>query len=621
VARQYVRDAIFQTLAPVAGPVDSVDAAAAQAQRSAGVVAALVVGDQSAIDRADWDVFRATGVGHLVSISGLHITMFAWLAAAVLGWGWRRLVLGRWQACLVWPAPTVALVGGLVLAAGYALFSGWGVPAQRTVIMLAVVATLRVCGLRWPWLLVWGLAGAVVLLVDPWALLQAGFWLSFVAVGVLFASNSGAPSARGVSVEPLFGLYARAVGLVREQALVTLALAPLGLLLFQQVSLVGLLANLVAIPWMTLVVTPLAMLGMVAAPLWHVAAAAVQIQAVLLGWLAAWPWATLTLPAAPFWLGMAGCLGVLCLVLRLPWGWRLLGLPLLVPLLLWQAPRPANGEFELLAADIGQGNAVLVRTAGHSLLFDTGPRFGTESDAGHLVLVPLLRALDERLDMVVVSHSDSDHSGGAQAVLQSQPGARLLSSITPAHTLAQVRGVERCVAGQQWEWDGIRFDVLHPQLHDYAPPVGAPSKPNKPNALSCVLRVSNGRQTALLVGDIEQAQEARLVAEVAAQLRADVLLVPHHGSNTSSTTAFLDAVAPGLAVVQAGYRNRFGHPAARVQERYKARGINLIGSAQCGALSWRSDAPNAFACERETNPHYWQHTLVTANETEANLAD
>jgi competence protein ComEC len=547
--------------------------------------------------------------------------MFAWLAAACLGWGWRRLVLRRWQASLVWPAPTVALVGGVVLAAGYALFSGWGVPAQRTVVMLAVVALLRVCGARWPWLLVWGLAGGVVLLVDPWALLQAGFWLSFVAVGVLFAANTGAASASGEGIGGAtrpFGLYTRAAALVREQALVTLALAPLGLLLFQQVSLVGLLANLLAIPWMTLVVTPLAMLGVAVAPLWHVAAAAVQIQAVVLGWLAAWPWATLTLPAAPLWMGMAGTLGVLCLVLRLPWGWRLLGLPLLAPMLLWQAPRPALGEFELLAADIGQGNAVLVRTAGHSLLFDTGPRFGTESDAGHLVLVPLLRALDERLDMVVVSHSDSDHSGGAQAVLQSQPGARLLSSITPAHTLAQVRPVERCVAGQQWEWDGIRFDVLHPQLQDYAPLVGAPLKPN---ALSCVLRVSNGRQTALLVGDIEQAQEARLVVEAPAQLRADVLLVPHHGSNTSSTAAFLDTVGPGLAVVQAGYRNRFGHPAPRVQERYSARGIPLVGSAQCGALWWHSGAASSFSCERETNPHYWQHTLAISNETELDGRD
>ncbi|MFZ4289039.1 DNA internalization-related competence protein ComEC/Rec2 [Variovorax sp. HJSM1_2] len=623
-ARQSVRDAIFRTLGQADEAGDAAASQSPQAKRNAGVVAALVVGDQSAIDRADWDVFRATGVGHLISISGLHITMFAWLAAAVLAWGWRRGGLGRWQASLLWPTPSVAMLGGVLLATGYALFSGWGVPAQRTVLMLGVMAWLRCSGLRWPWLLVWAWAGGVVLLVDPWALLQAGFWLSFVAVGVLFASNSGA-SAAGLEsaggsfgAKVLGGAYGRARALVREQAVVTLALAPLGLVLFQQVSVVGLLANLLAIPWMSLVVTPLAMLGVLASPLWHVAAAAVQLQASVLGWLATWPWAVLTLPAAPLWAGLAASLGALLLVLRLPWGWCGLGLPLLLPMLLWQPARPAPGAFELLAADIGQGNAVLVRTARHSLLFDTGPRFGTESDAGHLVLVPLLRALDERLDLVVVSHSDSDHSGGAQAVLQSQPAARLLSSVEPEHLLAQTRPVERCMAGQQWQWDGIRFDVLHPQPPDYAPQAAA--RP-KPNALSCVLRVSNGRQTALLVGDIEQAQEARLVAQVPAQLRADLLLVPHHGSNTSSTSAFLEAVSPSLAVVQAGYRNRFGHPAPRVQERYQALGIRLVSSAQCGALRWHSAAPRAFSCERETHAHYWQHALVVANETDLKAPD
>jgi competence protein ComEC len=630
-ARQSVRDAIFHTLGQSDGAGDVDQAAVQQAKRNAGVVAALVVGDQSAIDRADWDIFRATGVGHLVSISGLHITMFAWLAAALVGWCWRRLVLGRWQACLVWPAPTVALVGGVLLATAYALFSGWGVPAQRTVIMLGVIALLRLGGWRWPWLLVWALAGGMVLLVDPWALLQAGFWLSFVAVGVLFASSSGGTSAevesadRALRFRRLRGMVGRAAALLREQAVVTLALAPLGLVLFQQVSVVGVLANLLAIPWMTLVVTPVAMLGVLAAPLWHVAAAAVQAQAVVLGWLAAWPWAVLTLPAAPLWASLAGTLGALLLVLRVPWGWRVLGLPLLLPMLLWQPARPSMGAFELLAADIGQGNAVLVRTATHSLLFDTGPRFGSESDAGHLVLVPLLRALGERLDLVVVSHSDSDHSGGAEAVLQSQPGARLLSSIEPSHTLSQTRPVERCLAGQSWEWDGIRFDVLHPRLQDYVPLAPSPASSAspakgriKPNALSCVLRISNGPQTALLVGDIELAQEARLVADMAPQLRADVLLVPHHGSNTSSSPAFLDAVAPHLAVVQAGYRNRFGHPAPLVQERYNARGIALVGSAGCGALRWQSDAAPGFTCERQANPHYWQHLLDGAGATEPN---
>jgi competence protein ComEC len=555
----------------------------------AGVIAALVVGDQGAIERADWDLFRASGVAHLMSISGLHITMFAWGAAALVGWLWRRSA-----AVALWPAPHAAVLGGVLLATAYAVFSGWGVPSQRTVWMLATVGLLRVAGLRWPWPSVWLLACAVVLAVDPWALTQAGFWLSFVAVGVLFATDTGA-TRTGVSSA---GGHFRAM--LREQWVVTLALTPLTLLLFQQVSVVGLLANLLAIPWVTLVLTPLAMLGVLLPPLWQGAALAVDTLGWVLQALVQWPLATVSLAAPALWMGAAGVLGAVMLLLPWAWSWRLLGLPLVLPVLLWQAPRPPAGQFELLAADIGQGNAVLVRTAHHTLVFDAGPRFGLDSDAGQRVLVPLLRVLGETVDTLVVSHRDSDHSGGAASLLATQPGATLLSSVEVGHPLQALRPVQRCAAGQGWDWDGVRFDVLHPLATDYA-------VPRKPNALSCVLRISNGARTALLVADIEQPQEARLVASDAAALRADVLLVPHHGSKTSSSPAFLDAVQPRFALVQAGYRNRFGHPAPPVLARYQQRGIQVVDSSHCGAATWASLQPQQMGCERATNPHYWQH--------------
>ncbi|MDQ0068796.1 DNA internalization-related competence protein ComEC/Rec2 [Variovorax boronicumulans] len=349
-AREAVRDAVFERVAD---------------RNQAGVIAALVTGDQRAIDRAGWDVFRATGVAHLMSISGLHITMFAWLAAHVVGALWRRS--GRLMLRL--PAPQAALIGGVLLATLYALFSGWGVPAQRTVWMLATIALLRLTGRRWPWPHVWLLTAAVVVALDPWALMQAGFWLSFVAVGVLFATDSSTTEA-GERRKPTAG--SRLFLFFREQWVITLALTPLSLLLFQQVSLVGLLANAIAIPWVTLVVTPLAMGGAVVAPLWDVAAWAVQALAVLLQWLAGLPFATLSMAAPPWWMAACGVAGGALLAMYLPWSMRALGLPLLLPVLLWQMPRPASGEFELLAADIGQGNAVLVRTATHSLLYDTG---------------------------------------------------------------------------------------------------------------------------------------------------------------------------------------------------------------------------------------------------------
>ena len=593
-ARQSVREAIYRQ-------VDN--------RQRAGVLAALVVGDQNAIERADWDVFRATGVAHLMSISGLHITMFAWVASLLIGRLWRSSVRLTPRLCLALPASSAGALGGLLLAALYALFSGWGVPAQRTIWMLATVVLLRQGSRHWPWQQAWLLAMAVVVMLDPWALLQAGFWLSFVAVGVLFATDSGAAGSVQESPEaafhsrfvpwwlhrPLSSLWRGA----REQWVVTLALTPLSLLLFNQVSLVGLLANAVAIPWVTLVVTPLALLGVIYAPIWDVAAWAVGLLAGGLQWLANWPMASVSVAAAPLWCALAGVLGGALIALRLPWHWRLLGIPLLLPVLLWQPARVAPGQFELLGADIGQGNAVLVRTASHSLLYDTGPRFSRESDAGHRVLVPLLRALGERIDMLVLSHRDSDHTGGAPAVLAMQPQASLLASIEDDHELQALRPSTRCIAGQRWVWDGVDFEVLAPAAGDY-------DVRNKSNAMSCVLRISNGVRTALLAGDIEAPQEARLVAGDPSRLKADFLLVPHHGSKTSSSAAFLDAVQPRLALAQAGYRNRFGHPVADVVARYDERGIWLVRSPACGAATWQSLEPAQLSCQRQMQKRYWQ---------------
>ena len=656
--RQSVRDAILarfafdHTSATSPSAVDAIEGP--RRAKLAGIVAALVVGDQNAIDRSDWDVFRATGVAHLMSISGLHVTLFAWFASAVLGALWRRTALWGWRWCLLWPAPHVAAVGGLLLAGAYALFSGWGVPAQRTVWMLAALVLLRLSGRTWPWPWIWFGVLAVVVVVDPWALFQAGFWLSFVAVGVLFAAGPAAMAPPALPAQPhgaehkqvladaerekpdrssLVRLSARFRAqrqtmhqfrgwlgrwnglrdLVREQWVVTWALTPLSILFFGQISVVGLVANLLAIPWVTLVVTPLAMAGVVWPPLWSMAVWALSPLQWLLGWMAALPWASAHVALPPLELGLLALLGGFVMALPWPWALRCLGLALWLPALAWQPPRPAMGHFEILAPDLGQGNAVLVRTAQHSLLYDAGPRYSVESDAGHRVVVPLLRRLDLSLDRLVLSHRDSDHTGGAAAVLALQPGLPLLSSLELEHPLLRARTAanglaQRCEAGQSWQWDGVRFEVLHPLAQDYLP--GARS-----NSLSCVLRIGNGVQTALLVGDIEAAQEAALLARTVAQpgslrangLHADLLLVPHHGSKTSSTAAFIDAVSPRWAWVQAGYRNRFGHPAAEVVARYRARGIAVVDSAHCGAMQWHSAQSARTQCERALSRRYWHH--------------
>ncbi|MGB4115669.1 MAG: DNA internalization-related competence protein ComEC/Rec2 [Polaromonas sp.] len=617
-ARQAVREAIFQR-------IDN--------RQLAGVLAALVVGDQNAIERADWDVFRATGVAHLMSISGLHITMFAWAASLLIGWAWRRSARLSPAFCHALPASSAGAWGGLLLAVLYALFSGWGVPAQRTIWMLATVVLLRQSGRQWPWPVVWLLAMVVVVALDSWALMQAGFWLSFVAVGVLFASgapeseyksddknaiNSGAACARihwatgqndheNRPKTGFFSFFTSSLGInlmktLREQWVITLALTPLSLLLFNQVSVIGLLANAAAIPWVTLVVTPLAMLGAFWSPVWDVAALAVNVLTLLLNGLASWSWASISVAAAPLWCAVAGVLGGALLVMRLPLHVKLLGVPLLLPVLLWQPLRPALGQFEVLGADIGQGNALIVRTAKHSLLYDTGPKYARESDAGNRVLVPLLRAMGEKIDLLMLSHRDSDHIGGAPAVLAMQPQARLSSSIEDSHELQVVRRSERCIAGQSWAWDGVDFEVLHPQVTDY-------DGTAKSNAMSCVLRISNGQKTALLVGDLEAAQELRLVANpgLSPKLKADFLLMPHHGSKTSSTGAFLDAVQPQFALAQSGYRNRFNHPVASVLQRYADRQIRVVNSPVCGAATWRSVQADQVLCQRQQAMRYWHH--------------
>lgn len=565
--------------------------------RLAGVLAALVVGDQSAIERDDWDLFRTTGVAHLMSISGLHVTLFAWLATRLLGALWRRLARPWPGLLLAVPLPRAAGVGGVLLALAYALFAGWGVPAQRTLLMLALVVGLRLTGRQWPWPPLWGLAMVAVLLLDPWALLQPGFWLSFVAVGILFATD---PAGRSSGVEtPTIGWrrWARAAwGQWREQVVMTLALAPLSLLLFGQVSLVGLLANLLAIPWVTLLVTPLALLGVVLPWLWSAAAWAVLGLHQWLGWLAGFDLAAVYRPIPPLPLALLAVAGGVLLVLRLPVVLRAAGLLLLWPALFWQPARPAVGTFEVMAIDVGQGSALLVRTAGHSLLYDAGPRYGPDNDAGRRVVLPLLRALGEAPDAVIISHQDGDHAGGADAVQAAWPQARWRSSY-------DADPGRRCVAGQQWEWDGVRFEVLHPQPGHYRAD-GSGTLPS--NAMSCVLRIDNGRRSAWLSGDLDAERETRL-ALARPGLRADLLVAPHHGSATSSSPVLLNTLRPSVVLIQSGYRNRFHHPAPLVLDRYRERGLFWVNSPQCGAATWRSDALHGVRCERVRQRRYWHH--------------
>ena len=584
--RQRVRDAIFHRI---------------EDPRAAGVIAALAVGDQASIDSDDWALFRDTGIAHLMSISGLHVTMFAWLAATAVGLAWR---CSR-RCTLTLPTPLAARIGGLALAFAYALVAGWGVPAQRTVLMLAVVAALRSGGGRWPAPLVLLAAAMAVTLLEPWALLQPGFWLSFAAVGLLMVSDLPAGwrgDADPGSAAPIgrVGVALRAA--LRTQWIASLGLAPLTLVFFQQVSVVGFVANLVAVPLVTLLVTPLALLGLLWGAGWDLAAWLLDGLSAWLQWMVVLPGAVWTAAAAPAWAVVCGLVGGAVAVMPLPWRLRCLGLPLILPLLVPVTPRPAPGQFETVAVDVGQGTAVLVRTRHHLLVYDAGPRYSPEADAGQRVLLPLLRARGERaVDLLMLSHGDTDHVGGAESLLDAVAVRGSMSSLAEGQPPRQRLPDHRpCTAGQRWRWDAVDFEVLHPS--------GEPSPGRaRPNALSCVLRVRDAAgRSLLLTGDIEAAQEAQLVSRHGAALRSDVLLVPHHGSRTSSTPAFLEAVDPSVAVVQAAYRSRFGHPAPDVVARYHARGTVLARSDRCGAWIWPAGRPPQDArCEREQRRRFW----------------
>ena len=632
-ARLRAREAVYQTLLPssvlptlITTPAAEPQAAnmpradstpaANPAARAAGIIAALLMGDQRAILQADWSIFRLTGVSHLLSISGLHITLFAWLAGMLIQRLWKLSARFGWTAPCLWlPAPTAALWGGVALAAIYAWFSGWGVPAQRTCLMLLCVAVLRTRGLAWPWWSVLAAAAAAVLLLDPWALLQPGFWLSFVAVGVLFATAAPVQAQRQASASYAARLQQVVADFLRTQLAVVLALTPLTLLLFGQVSMIGFVANAIAVPLVTLLITPLVLLGTVWPALWHLASTLLQGLMLLLQYLAAMPWASYHVAIAPWWAGLAGLVGGLLLLLRLPWAWRWGAALALLPVLLWQAPRPPHGHFDLLAADVGQGSAVLVRTRTHSLLFDAGPQYSASSDAGERVLVPLLNALHEHPDWLLLSHQDSDHVGGATSLLTERPQMQVLGSIQTDHPLQQMRSIMPCAAGQVWQWDGVVFSVLHPSEHELDNPRLST------NAMSCVLHISNGQRSALLTGDAGTAQEQAIIQRQMANptaLQADILLVGHHGSNTSTSAAWLDAVQPQWAVIQHGYLNRYRHPHPTVLQRLQARQIAVQSSDSCGAAWWRSET-NTVLCEREQNRRYWQHqpsqTLTPAQAT------
>ena len=573
----------------------------------AGVIVALTIGEQRGISEAQWRVFNRTGIAHLISISGLHVTVFATLAAG-FAYGLARRSVALTSRI---PARKVAAIVGVVFATVYVLLAGSGVPAVRTLLMLAVASLGLVVARPGTAAAIWLWALVAVLVWDPWAGVSAGFWLSFGAVGALLYAGTGRlssppPADRGGRLLRTMQIGARA------QTVVTLALVPGTLALFQQVSLISPVANSLAIPVVTFGVVPFALCGIVV-PLdlpWQIAHAVFAALMVALDALAATPAAAWQQHAPPAWAVVLALGGVALLVAPRGVPGRVLGGIALLPLFVVQPAPPDPGTFRMTVLDVGQGLAVIVQTHDHALLYDTGPRYNDEADAGGRIVAPFLRALGIRhLDAMIITHQDTDHSGGALSLLATVPVDLLLSSLAQGHPILARRALDhevaaRCEAGQRWSWDDVRFTVLQPTATLYAVPQ------RKANDLSCVLRIDSRHGSVLLTGDVEARGEQDLLRRDANMLKADVIVVPHHGSRTSSTPAFVAAVEAVIAVYAAGYRNRFGHPRPDIVARYESAGARGYRTDLDGALTFTfaPDTPLAPRAEREHDRRYWRDT-------------
>ncbi|MCW8808015.1 MAG: DNA internalization-related competence protein ComEC/Rec2 [Rhodanobacter sp.] len=599
VATGYVREDIGNArLSAPAWCVDGVRdavalgiAARVHSHHDAALLQAFSVGDTRGLEQHDWEVARANGVSHLIAISGFHVGV-----AAVFGVWLAMLIYALWPRCGSWlPRPQAQAAAALLAATVYSALAGFGLPTVRTLLMIAVVALARCSRRASSGAQSLALAMVAILLVDPLAVLAAGFWLSFIGVAFLMLCLQ----AQGR------GLRAFLHELSAGQLVMTVALLPLTLWFFGQASLVGALSNLIAVPMVSFVIVPCALFGMLllalcpplASPVLRLAGLLAHAQWWLLEKMAHWPGAHWYLPSVTPWALLLALLGSLWLFLPRGVPMRWLGVLLFLPLLLPSRTVPVDGAFQVWVLDVGQGLSVLLRTRDHTLVYDAGARYPSGFDLGAAVVLPSIHALGiGRLDMLMISHGDNDHAGGARAVVDAFPQA-VRHAGEPARMSVPMLP---CHAGLAWQWDGVRFRVLSPLAG--AAPGG------KSNDRSCVLLVEGRGGRMLLTGDISAAVEPQVAAALGPGPEP-VLLVPHHGSNRSSGAPFIAAVDPGLAVVSAGWRNRFGHPRPEVLARYAEAGVPVLNTAEEGALPLDFPADGSFVRElgwRRRRRRYWR---------------
>ena len=548
------------------------------------LIKALTIGDGDSLSPLQWDIFRRTGTTHLMVISGSHIGLIAGLVYLLV------IRLWAWSGVLAWSPQKVAAIIALATAIFYAGLTGFSVPAQRSALMIAIamIAVVQQRNTR-PYHIL-AVALCAVLVVDPLVVLSAGFWLSFIAVSLIIYSIAGRLGKPG---------FFR--GSIKINWVTSIGLAPLLLYFFQQVSLIAPLANLIAVPVISLVVVPLALLAtlvmfiapLVAGKLFFVVDMALQGLWWGLVKLADLPLSTITHIQPSWWALCFAVPGILLLFAPNGTPSRWLGLVMLFPLAFTESSKIETGAIKMTLLDVGQGLSVVVQTANHVLVYDTGAKFSSTSDMGLSVLVPFLRRLGvDKVDSLVVSHGDNDHIGGVGSLMANVRTENILTSVPQ-----QLRNYDpvQCETGQSWSWDNVKFSIMSPQTNNLL----------SENDNSCVLQIQAQHGTALLTGDIEAGAESWLVEAHGDKLKADVLVAPHHGSQTSSTSAFLKAVQPRVILIPAGYRNQFGHPHQDVLQRYRDLHVEWFNSAEDGAIEVTFGNDLKVETWRTTEGRYW----------------
>ncbi len=560
-----------------------------------GIVRALVIGDRSLIVPNQWEVFRQTGTNHLMAISGLHIGivsgLFFFLASAL----WKRFPHG----CLWLPAQQIGAVAAILSAFCYAGLAGFAIPCVRALIMLSVVmgSLLYKRSISPHQPLCFALF--LVVLLDPVSVISSGFWLSFAAVIIIMVAMQGRLGRRNVFLW----------NLVRIQWVVSLGLAPVLLLLGFDVPLLSPLVNFVMVPLFSLLLVPLLLLTVALLCIWTVPGLLLLMPSVwliekiqwVLAWIADYDFTVSLLGTPPTWMLMGLLLSILLHLLPSGIPGRWLGLLLLFPLILFKNPPLEDGQVHLTLLDVGQGLSIVVRTTNHVLLYDVGPSYPSGFDTGKLVVLPFLKSQNiQYIDKVIVSNGDSDHRGGLNAVLEKRMIGELLSGEPQ-----RIPGVtpKQCLAGLKWEWDGVGFEILHPDS----------SRDWTGNNASCVLAVRSGTGQLLLTGDIEAAAEASLVARYKTRLSSAIVTVPHHGSASSSGNRFIQMTRAQYGLISAGYKNRYKFPREEVRSRWENAKTTLLNTAESGAISLiltpdgTIHGPWAY---RAANRRYWMSGLM-----------